>query len=264
MNNKSILDYNSLLITYKNKAIIIKDESIRRFFPILSSTPVAEEYAYIIGKVMGDGNLDPSFTMRFIGKHEDLLLLQNYILNTFKLNPSRFSIRQRKSKGISYLLQINCAFFGRILFLLGAPIGNKMQNPFSIPPWILANKSCKRRFLQALLEDELTTIKIEKCSYSVNPRLKMAKRGDLIGSHLFFMNQVKEAIDSFGVKCSRVSKPINCKSSFDLYFHIMRNKKNILKFKKEIGFRFNQNKIQKLEECCKVIANSLECELGTK
>lgn len=258
MNNNLILDYDSLLGTYKNKALIIKDESIKRFFPILSSSSLAEEYAYLVGKIIGDGNLDPAFTMRFIGKKEDLFLLQNFILNTFKLSHSCCSIRQRKSLGISSLLQINCAFFGRILFLLGAPMGNKMQTPFSIPPWILAGKSCKQRFLQALLEDELTTIKIEKCSYSVEPRLKMAKKGNLIDSHLSFMNQVKEAIESFGVRCSHISKPLNCKSSFDLYFHILRNKENILKFKEEIGFRLNQAKIQKLEECCRVIANSLQ------
>lgn len=242
---------------YKNKAVIMKNRNLNELFPIFNKGNLTEEYAYLIGKILGDGNLDPNFTMRFIGKKEDLLLLQKCIANNFKLDSSRFSIRQRKSLGSSYLLQINYASFGRILYLLGAPKGNKTKTPFLIPYWILENNNCKRRFLQALLEDELTTIKIEKCSYSVKPRLKMAKQENLIDSHRHFMNQVKGAIESFGVKCSHISKPIPCKNSFDLYFHILRNKANILKFNKEIGFRFNQVKIQKLEECCNIIANSL-------
>ena len=83
-------------------------------------------------------------------------------MKEFKTDSINCSLKKRKNKGISYLLQINYAFLGRILYLLGAPIGNKTKVAFKIPDWILANNTHKKRFLQAILEDELTTIKIEK------------------------------------------------------------------------------------------------------
>lgn len=249
-----ILDFEGFTNSYKNKNV---DLSLNSLFPIRFEDKLTEEYSYLIGKVIGDGNLDPKFTLRFIGEEKDLLSLRDLIIDKFKLSPARFSIKERKNKGISYLLQVNCASLGRILALLGAPIGNKTKIAFSVPEWILTSKNLKKRFLQALLEDELTTIKIERCNYSVSPRLKLAKKEELIPTLRQFMQQVKIAIESFGVECSHISKMIYTKGSPELYFHIRRNKRNILKFREEIGFRLNQEKIKKLNECCKVIEDSL-------
>lgn len=209
---------------------------------------------------MGDGNLDPKFTSRFIGKPDDLELLKNLIIKRFYLSQNQFKIYKRINKGISHLLQVNFASFGRILFILGAPIGNKTINDFCVPPWIMNHQNNKKRFLQALLEDELTTIKIQKSNYSIKPRLKMSKKIAYISHLNTFMNQVKNAIESFGVECSNVSPPVKGKNpeSLELYFHINRNKRNIIKFKENIGFRFNQDKIKQLIECCRVLKNTLK------
>ena len=158
-----ILDFEDFLNSYKNQRCA--DSNAKNILPLHSESPLLEEYAYLIGKVTGDGNLDPSFTLRFIGKIKDLRLLRYLIINKFMIKPSKLSIREKVAKGSSFVLQINCAYLGRILSLLGAPIGNKTKTVFHIPNWILTNKDTKKRFLQALLEDELTTIKIEKCNY---------------------------------------------------------------------------------------------------
>ena len=208
---------------------------------------------------MGDGHLDARFTLKLIGKEKDLISLRNLIINKFGVNANRFSIRKRICIGVSHLLQVNNAFLGRILSLLGAPKGNKTKNAFTVPSWILTNKKFKKRFLQALLEDELTTIKIRKCNYSVAPRLKLAKREELIPNLREFMQQVKEAIESFGVECSHISKPIETKTECqDLYFHIKPNKRNIIKFKETIGFRLNQDKVEKLNHCYDILKNTLK------
>ncbi len=211
-----------------------------------------------IGKVIGDGHLDSNFTLKLIGKEKDLILLRDLIINKFKIDPTRLSIRKRVSRGVSYLLQVNCAFLGRILSLLGAPRGNKTKNAFNVPSWILTNKKFKKRFLQALLEDELTTIKIRKCNYSNRPRLKLAKKEELIPNLKGFMQQVKEAIESFGIECSHISKPIKSVKTLELYFHIKPNKRNIIKFKEEVGFRLNQDKTEKLDHCYNTLKNTLK------
>lgn len=250
-----ILDFEDLLDTYKTKPL---SPQCKRLFPIYCGDPLTEEYAYLIGKIIGDGHLDNKFTMRFIGKESDLKLLHKLIFNKFRINPHSFSIRKKVGKGVSYLLQVNCAYLGRILYLLGAPVGNKTKTAFRMPKWILSRRNLKKRFLQALLEDELTTIKIEKCSYSVKPRLNLSKKDYLIGNLREFMQEVKEAIESFGVECSHISKPIDETKSQRLYFHILRNKKNIMKFKERIGFRFNIDKTAKLDLCCKIIKKSMK------
>jgi len=71
------------------------------------------------------------------------------------------------------------------------------------------------------------------------------------------MQQVKIAIESFGVGCGSLSKVVQTDYSPEIYFHINRNKKNILRFQNNIGFRLNQGKIAKLQECCSVIRKSL-------
>lgn len=256
MNKQNILNFEDFLNTYKDKKQVRLEA--KRLFPIKSEESLTEEYSYLIGKVMGDGNLDNKYTLRFIGQKEDLMILKDLIVNKFSINSERFSIRKRVHKGISYLLQVNCAYLGRILFLLGAPIGNKTKKIFKVPKWILANQNLKKKFLQALLEDELTTIKIEKCNYSVKPMLKLAKKEDLISYHREFMKQIKECIESFGIECSHISKPLKAIKTYELYFNINRNKKNIIKFKENIGFRLNQNKIEKLNECYNILKTSLK------
>lgn len=255
MNKQNIiLGYEDFLKSYK---IIKIDSPAKNLFPICLEDSFTEEYAYLIGKVSGDGHLDSNYTLHFIGKEKDLILLHDLIKNMFRIRSYNLSIKRRHSKGVSYLLQVNCAYLGRILYLLGAPMGNKTKTAFLAPKWILSKKNLKKRFLQALLEDELTTIKIERCNYSVKPRLNLSKRGYLIDNLKEFMQQVKEAIESFGVGCSHISRPIDENKSQRLYFHIHRNKKNIIKFKERIGFRFNIDKIEKLENCYKTIKSSI-------
>ncbi|MBU1004704.1 MAG: hypothetical protein KKC54_02160 [Nanoarchaeota archaeon] len=257
MNKQNVLlDFEDFLDSYENKNYV--SSSIKKKFPIYLEDSLTEEYAYLIGKVIGDGHLDSKFTLKLIGKEKDLITLRDLIINKFEIDANRFSIRKRVNKGVSHLLQINCAFLGRILSLLGAPRGNKTKKAFNVPSWILADKRFKKLFLQALLEDELTTIKIRKCNYSNRPRLKLAKREELTSNLREFMQQVKEAIESFGVECSHISRPIETKTRCqDLYFHIKPNKRNIIKFKEEIGFRLNQDKVEKLNHCYNILKKTV-------
>ena len=116
---KVLLDFEDFLNSYKDKKQA--DSSVNRFFPILSRNALNEDFAFLIGKIMGDCHLDSNYTQKYIGKQHDLLELKKLIMNKFKIHPNRFSLVKRKSLGVSYLLQLNYCPFGRILFLLGAP-----------------------------------------------------------------------------------------------------------------------------------------------
>jgi len=227
----------------------------KKFLPLVQDSALAVEFAYLVGKVMGDGHLDSNFSLCFVGKKNEIMSLKEHISNRVWVPEGRFFIKRRKGMGISYRLSVNDCLLGRLLFLLGAPQGNKTKQAFLVPSWIVGNMSTKKAFLQALLEDELTTIKISKCNYSVKPRLKMSKKQHLAYNLAEFLLQVKQAIESFGVKCSNISKPIPKKEtgSVQIYLDINREKQNIITFSNEIGFRIYEEKITCLKNCVDVL-----------
>ncbi|MFC1691291.1 helix-turn-helix domain-containing protein, partial [Nanoarchaeota archaeon] len=163
-------------------------------------------------------------------------------------------MRGKKSKGISFLLTINNSSFGRILFCLGAPIGNKTKTEFLIPSWIRNSKTAQKYFLQALLEDELATIKIEKVHYCNKARFNMTKILPLKKNLCIFLNQVRSLIESFAVSCSKLHKlPYQESEKVAYYFFIQRNKQNIINFAENIGFRFHPKKIKHLKNAHQIL-----------
>jgi tRNA-splicing ligase RtcB (3'-phosphate/5'-hydroxy nucleic acid ligase) len=212
-----------------------------------------ENYAYLVGKVMGDGHIDKNHTVKLVGQKEDLIQIKEY----FDL-PSK--IYKKEGYSISYYLNLSVKI-GRLLSAKGTPIGKKTIIQFLVPNWILnGTDKVKKMFLQGILEDELTTIKIEKKTYSIKPQFKMSKSKELLSNHRLFLSQIKSLIEEKGIECSKISDPKRKKdqTSWDLYFCLNRNKKNILKFEKNIGFRFNKMKKLQLEECVKILRASLK------
>ena len=222
-------------------------------------------YSYLIGKIMGDGHLSYNYCLHFISSSKvDLDELLELIIKVFSVSRTKMAIIKKKAFGTTYSLRVNYAIFGRILYSLGAPKGNKTKQSFFIPDWILSNQFYKRMFLMGLLEDELSTIKIAKMSHSIEPKLKMSKQEHLIENLRLFMQQVKNCIEGFGVQCSEVSKQPKSKASQntkDLYFHILRNKRNIIQFEDEIGFFLNKDKKNKLEKCCLILRETLKPDI---
>ncbi len=208
---------------------------------------------------MGDGHLDYRFTCKFIGQEKDLQTLREIIHQVFSIENKRMTIIFRKNIGESYLLQVNDALFGRLLSILGAPIGNKTEIPFLVPRWISENKKFTRYFLQGLFEDELATIKIKREKYIREATFRMAKIEKYQPDLLQFLSQIKEMTESFSVKCSEIGEPYfenehrDGNKTFSRCFRILGNRQNIIKFNEEIGFLSNSMKINELNKCLEMI-----------
>ncbi len=218
--------------------------------------------AYLVGRIMGDGHLDKRGSLKFIsGSRADSVSLRGFINKTCGVPFHRMHIRRRSNRGTSFSLDVNSVKLGRKLFQLGAPMGNKVKQSFFVPQWIQENQSFKKMFLRAILEDELSTIKIEKRNHSIQPKFKIAKQEHLVDELRIFLQQVRSCIESFGVECSNVSKDPKGRvgqRTKDLYFHIKRSKMNIIKFEEEIGFFLNKEKKMKLKECCEILRKTLQ------
>lgn len=228
---------------------------------------IKEEIAYCVGKVMGDGNLDPSFTCRFIGQDSDLLRLSKLIEKKFGVPNSSLKIRMKKAKGVSYLLQVNKSSFGRTLHYYGAPIGNKTKIEFLVPKWIFSDKRYMKRFLQAIFEDELATIKISSKNHSNKPIFKMHKSEKILNNLREFLVQLKLMLSYFSVESGEIK---NTNETYvqkdgtvtkDSYFWIQRNKRNIIRFCDNIGFRLNKGKLLELNKVYKVLVSTVRPEI---
>lgn len=256
-----ILDVPSVLSTY-SKFPTWKNYSLSKWLPLYKNSELEKEFAFMIGKSIGDGHLDSKFTYKHTGIKRDMFELKKYLIKTFQLSSESLVIydNTKHSKGVAFQLHINNALFGRILFLLGAPMGNKTNQSFQIPEWIFSDRINSRNFLMGLFEDELTTIKILEASRCARVMIKMTKNRLYLNELRLFLNQVKLMVERLGVECSDVSrKPINCQDSSkaELYLTIKRNKLNILNYRKNIGFKIYQKKIVELEKSCFIISNSI-------
>lgn len=253
-----ILNFKSIQNTYQTRmpSKQFKELNSRRWLPIKGNSKLAKTSSYLVGKVMGDGHLDKNFIVSFVGNEKELVNLRKLILNVYNLKRRHFSIKEKKAFGSSFILRVKDCLLGRVLFCLGAPKGNKTKQEFLVPNWIYNSKEKSRLFLKGLLEDELTTIRIEKSKYSVTPKLKLAKEEKLIGNLEAFLKQIKHLLKVLNVTCSNVSfcktyKP-NQKTK-ELCININRNKQNIINFAKNVGFGLNVKKAKTLTECVNIL-----------
>ncbi len=262
--NSFILTEDNFLKTYrfaisKTKLNLLR---FRNWLPLTANSFLGEKSAYLVGKIMGDGNLDPVFTSRFIGQLEDLVALKSLIINNFSIEAERFSLTFRKARGTSYLLQVNDCLFGRFLYALGAPIGNKTRKEFLIPPWIKFSRICGRSFLQALFDDELATIKIRKSCFFKAVIFKLCKAEFCQDNLIEFLSQVKQLTESFSVKCGKLGGPIDENGqkdgtkTFSRYFHILGNRANVITFNQNIGFNLNSHKVNNLQQGLELVKNA--------
>lgn len=222
-----------------------------------------EDVAYLIGKVTGDGNLDNAFTCRFIGQEKDLIELSRLIKETFNVRQESLKITRRENIGVSYMLQVNKAFFGRILYEHGVPQGNKTLNPFLAPRWIFTKDIYKLRYLQAIFEDELCTIKIKRKNHANCPDFKQHKSLEYLDNLKEYLAQITSMLSDFGIETSKIYETKYIKKRKDgiitkgCYFLILGNKQNVIRFKEKIGFRISDKKIKALDHCYNKIVESI-------
>ncbi|MBL7051326.1 hypothetical protein ISS04_04185 [Candidatus Woesearchaeota archaeon] len=257
MNKQNIiLNFEDILNTYKTKIPKKKYISLisRRWLPLKQNSNLTQESAYFLSKIMGDGNLDKSFTCRFIGDFKDLRSLKKLIIQNYSIKSKSMTIRSKKARGHSHMLQVNDSLFGRFLYSLGAPKGNKTKIKFLVPNWIICSKNNKKYFLQGLFDDELSTIKIKRKKFIQEATFRMAKIEKYQKNLREFLSQIKKFTEDFNVNCSKIDKPHfesiqkDGSRSFSQCFRILGNINNIIHFNKNIGFRINNLRIKELKK----------------
>ncbi len=235
--NKKIIYYNYKNKHSANKAIEYLE--IKKIIPLIPSFKLSS----IVGHLIGDGNLskDPYVgDFRFYGTKHKLEGIKKDVKIIFRIVPKNFYAR----KG-GYVLKYNNAIIARVLSLVGVPRGNKTNQSFHLPYWIISgNKDLKKSFLCALCDDELSSFNKDKKGYFYPLRLKFNKNEKLINSGIKFLEEIKQLFEDLDVQCSNIkinnSRFINKYGEINrsLYFNISARRYNLNKFARNVGFNY--------------------------
>ncbi len=227
------------------KAIrLLKDKKI---LPLNTSPKLSR----IIGHLIGDGNLSKDVFVgdfRFYGSKHKLIRIRKDIKDIFNIKPKQFYSR----KG-GFVLKYNNSVIARSLNIIGVPRGNKVEQSFRVPLWIRkGNSKIKRAFLVAICDDELSSPRIDKRGYVEALRLKFNKEEEFIKEGMQFMEDIRDMLSNFGVKCSNIkinnSKYISRNNGVNrsIYFNISSKRGNLINFADKVGFYNEKEKQDKL------------------
>lgn len=210
--------------------------------PIKSS----KELASLIGHCMGDGHLSERQFSFFNTNRE---LVDEVITNVQKAFSSNVIPNEfQKCGGWEIGFPTN---IGRLISLVGGPMGAKVFTPFRVPGWIMdGNKEIKVWFIRALFDDE-GFIKIKRNKKARNlTRLigfHMAKNQEFLDQHKLFLGDMRNLLFDIGIKPSKIKKFGRSKNGISLGFTIS-NFKNLLNFFRKINFTSTEKR-QKLKKC---------------
>lgn len=214
-----------------------------------------------LGLLLGDGTINfvgkaKKGHVAFYGKEEDLKELQDDLI---KIGVSaKIYKRQRdhvmksrygkiyKFSTTEYSLRTSSTSFALILYLLGAPLGNKTYSEFSIPSW-LANAPLwhQRLFLAAFFGAEMSKPQTLNKYNFYNPTLNLNKSIPFKENGKKFMEELRMMLGHFGVRSSEVVEVEGLSSNgktIGLRLQIYGDSENLIKFFGTVNFEYNREK----------------------
>lgn len=222
------------------------------------------DLARIVADITGDGHLQIQewrYLISFYSKElHDIEAIQRRFFELFAVKGRIYidTRRRRPDCKISTVYKIFFISKPVALFLrdLGTPVGNKTNKVFTIPHWILNGSSeIKSAYLRGLFDNEGTIFRRSKHLSRWQIGFKMAKNEEIIDSGIFYINQIRQLLSDFSIRCSPARKfKLNIRKdgsqSFDIQFNI--EKSSFRNFYKCVGFeqQAKQSKLlQALGEC---------------
>lgn len=213
----------------------------------------------LLGIILSDGTVPQGNKyVSIYGKQEDLKSIKND-LSLLGIPSSIFS-RKRHHKinthygeatfqTVEWYLKITSKGFRVILHAMGVPSGNRSAQRYRIPLWIKSLTPWQKRlFVAAYFGGELTK-PISNNGYNFNmPTLSVSKFETLIDNAFEIINDIKEILDSLGIKTSEptlvdgytyVGKNGTTKA---VRFGIESNAENMHKFLSTVGYVYNKEK----------------------
>jgi tRNA-splicing ligase RtcB len=237
----------------------------RGLLPLRYSSHATSYLCKILGFIFGDGNVrfDPRSgkgVVAFYGQFEDLEDIRADIIR-LGFKPSRVWERRRaravKTTYREYAFErtenwitVNSTSLALLLAYMGAPVGNKARQDYSMPAWLeSAPLWQKRLFLAALFGAELSTpqtVSGHGCNFAA-PVLSMNKRAAYQASGAAFLRQVEIMLGQFGVRASQIaarSEQLNPGGDRSIRLRLLLSSEpeNLIRLWSTIGYEYNRKR----------------------
>ncbi|MDP2909198.1 MAG: RtcB family protein [Nanoarchaeota archaeon] len=251
----------SLNLTKTSELQIIKTLKSKKLLPLKTNNPKLPYLLKLFGFIIGDGTIyftKTKGTIWFYGKKDDLELIREDI-KRLGFKPSRVYQRNRDHKiktqykqynfnRTEYSFKTTSTSLARLLELLNIPIGNKCNQDYSIPQWILGLKKWQKRlFLAALFGAELSSPST-MTNHNYNfycPVLSLNKSDKNIQSGIRFLEQIRQLLKEFSIKSKIIKQrrdKVNEKISNRLRLAIYQKSDNLIKLWSTVGYEYNKEK----------------------
>jgi hypothetical protein len=228
----------------------------------------------IFAFIFGDGHLCNSLgSMRLSGCKNDLRLLKQKIESLWGVNCGfekevcastvtkimrDGKVITKKIQGLSYVVSINSSSLSRLVFVAGAPKGDKVKQKVFIPKWLMdSDISTKRLFLGVLFGNELQIPSLRAKNAFTSVHLGFHKVDNLTNNLHVFLRQIKSLLKEFEVFVSDVKiEDTKCLKkggliSFKSFIFFKSNPANVLNLFLKIPILYAGKKSIKFEKCVK-------------
>ena len=246
-NYRELMNYRKLT-TNRAKEIRKLRKSTVYSFDDWKGISKAPDLARIIGAINGDGhvqiNKDGGLVSFYSNNYYEIEYMHRKFLDLFGINSIIYKNYKGSKKHRIYFRGKKLALF---LAKKGAIVGNKTNQPYLVPEWIIKGENkIKSLFLQGLYDTEGSIYFSDKRWRMV---IEQYKNSSLKENGFIYMNQIRSLVENFGIKCSNVCTYKNTTArkdgSITFCFRFTFEKKYFRKFYKHVGFR-NKKKQKRL------------------
>ena len=223
-------------------------------------TKLTPELAEIVAIITGDGHLQIKqwkHLVSFYSKDlKEISRVNDLFKKVFDIEGHIYKDSSHSKKTRGSTLRYKLFFISKSVTLLlnelGVSKGNKTNTPFQVPKWILnAPDKIKSAYLTGLFDCEgyvcCSNLKTGKTRWQIS--INMCKNEALLSNGLFFMNQLRELLSSFGIKSSpvrTVKENIRKDGSQSISMRFDIEKSSFRNFYKYVGFHIREKQMKLL------------------
>lgn len=160
----------------------------------------------ILGTLFGDGGIDVHLnTVAFISSDKnDIDLWHSDLLKVFPFAIGKTQIVEGGEYGHSFNLRCFDRAVIRFFAALGAPVGDKVTIPYSLPKWVSSSsQNSKLYFLDGYLASEVSVVRWRPDSYGnfrfTDFSVGISKIKDLEKEHIEFLRSFESLLGSVGI-----------------------------------------------------------------
>ncbi|MFH1553164.1 MAG: intein-containing RctB family protein [Candidatus Omnitrophota bacterium] len=245
---------------------IIRQLKKRQLLPLRYNSPQLPNILKIMGYNFGDGNIyfnrkRGQGCVSFYGKEEDLAKVRHDIVKIgFLCSRSYSRIRDHeintpyskfKFTAENWFCKVSASSFAALLVVLGAPLGNKTNQSFRVPQWVMkAPLWQKRLFLAGFFGAEMSSPKtMTGHGYNLYcPTISMNKQKEFADNGREFLVDISNLLKEFDISTNKISQRQGhkCKSGrFSIRLRLMLSNKtdNLISLYSKVGFEYNQQRM---------------------